>query len=1302
MKRILTVLVLSLLTLTGYAQSAKRIYVSGGLVVVADSAGTYRYSYPQNVEYRTRNGQFKIYQGSVELESLPPGKFLNQSGNPYNATSATAAFDAFSATIPISGTGTSGGGVSVATYQNDRSADIAATQAAQDVASSAKAKADSAKLAADQAASAAATALTRANSVSAGVATANTNATSAQSAATSAASAATTAQTTADQALTKANSVSAGVASATSSATAAQAVASSALSTAQSASTTAASALAAANTAATSVGSVTATANQALSAATSATTAAASADTKATQALSGVSSVTAGVNSVSAAANAAQSTANSAITAASSATTAAAAATTKANSVSTALAATNTRIDNLTLTGADTYSQLTVYVKVKTRAGIQAVLDSIPAYSTVVLSSTYAIGDGAIYVNKPVRITGFNGWLNGGTTNHVLMILASPYIELDHIGFKSMDTGSGYAMLLGNELKTCSHLRVHDCEFTCPVGLYNAFSLTPYSEFSSQGVLYEDIQVYNNYAHDLNRMFYEFTAHSWNFALWGKGLTFINNRVVNTGLNSNDGMVFSYSCECQDVVVANNSGEGFTGYGGEMIGPNGWSITNNTLRTTKTNPSGGGVVNGYNITDGNNTANNNPGHGATRGSITGGSVNVTGRPFLARYADNVSITGGYFKGYEISLQNSTRLNISNITYDSNGPSGIYIDGTSNSKFDNNVISTAGAPDPKYQQYAFVNGATGNTISGGTLIGAPANGVNIYPANDPNNTWSNVYVQGVGYINNNAFATQVTANTTGLVSVSATANNALAAASAPNEIYIDKGTATNTMAGSGTPGDPARPNTNVITRKVYTDSLLTLKQDALTFGPGLAYNATTKTLSSSATGGGGTTVQDNSQSSRGSFNGAPGMYEGLVATRGMLPDDFFPSNSQIMSRSVHFSTQPITSLKIALANWYVKPGGGAPSETGTGATATYTASVEYPAGTYTRITFAGGNTASIASLSTVISDYVTLPTPIPANTQFWIRIWGNSPNGLIFQATNPTGSLGGGFNAGNSSSPTADLTMTNGSIGSADISLSPLAIIGWTNNASMFIPGDSRGLGINDNVSDPTGNYGNITKSLGQNYGYMQLTASVEALSGWLAGSANQQSLLRYTTHVINALNYNDIWIGGKSLATCIANTTAVTSIGRALNKKVYNITIGPRTTSTDSWATVANQSVQDAGVNAIRLSYNAWVRGGGNGQDGYFDIADAEESARDSGKWKVNGSANYFTSDGIHESSAGNQAIRASGVIPSYLFLNRPYQFTTTQRNALTGVSEGLEIYNLTTHAKEFYNGTQWKSITTN
>jgi hypothetical protein len=41
-------------------------------------------------------------------------------------------------------------------------------------------------------------------------------------------------------------------------------------------------------------------------------------------------------------------------------------------------------------------------------------------------------------------------------------------------------------------------------------------------------------------------------------------------------------------------------------------------------------------------------------------------------------------------------------------------------------------------------------------------------------------------------------------------------------------------------------------------------------------------------------------------------------------------------------------------------------------------------------------------------------------------------------------------------------------------------------------------------------------------------------------------------------------------------------------------------------------------------------------------------------------------------------------------------------RMTTAQRDAITSPAEGLEIYNLTTHTKDFFNGTVWKTILTN
>lgn len=40
-----------------------------------------------------------------------------------------------------------------------------------------------------------------------------------------------------------------------------------------------------------------------------------------------------------------------------------------------------------------------------------------------------------------------------------------------------------------------------------------------------------------------------------------------------------------------------------------------------------------------------------------------------------------------------------------------------------------------------------------------------------------------------------------------------------------------------------------------------------------------------------------------------------------------------------------------------------------------------------------------------------------------------------------------------------------------------------------------------------------------------------------------------------------------------------------------------------------------------------------------------------------------------------------------------------PPRMTTTQRDAITSPTEGLVVYNSTTHTLDFYNGTAWKQI---
>ena len=58
----------------------------------------------------------------------------------------------------------------------------------------------------------------------------------------------------------------------------------------------------------------------------------------------------------------------------------------------------------------------------------------------------------------------------------------------------------------------------------------------------------------------------------------------------------------------------------------------------------------------------------------------------------------------------------------------------------------------------------------------------------------------------------------------------------------------------------------------------------------------------------------------------------------------------------------------------------------------------------------------------------------------------------------------------------------------------------------------------------------------------------------------------------------------------------------------------------------------------------------------------------------------------------IHASAKFQVDSTTQGVLPT--------RMTTTQRDAIASPAEGLEIYNLTTHKKNFYNGSAWEQVT--
>ena len=159
-------------------------------------------------------------------------------------------------------------------------------------------------------------------------------------------------------------------------------------------------------------------------------------------------------------------------------------------------------------------------------------------------------------------------------------------------------------------------------------------------------------------------------------------------------------------------------------------------------------------------------------------------------------------------------------------------------------------------------------------------------------------------------------------------------------------------------------------------------------------------------------------------------------------------------------------------------------------------------------------------------------------------------------------------------------------------------------------------------------------------------------------------------LTRGCNVAISNFGTNDIYTDSRTLAQVQADCLALWTWAVARGMPVYQTTLLPQSSTTDSYATLGNQTTRTG--NTTRVSFNNWVRAGapidsttkaavavgtsgalvagatGHPLKGYFETADLVESARDSGKWIVTGAANYATSDGTHPSAALHAILAAA------------------------------------------------------
>lgn len=355
------------------------------------------------------------------------------------------------------------------------------------------------------------------------------------------------------------------------------------------------------------------------------------------------------------------------------------------------------------------------------------------------------------------------------------------------------------------------------------------------------------------------------------------------------------------------------------------------------------------------------------------------------------------------------------------------------------------------------------------------------------------------------------------------------------------------------------------------------------------------------------------------------------YLGFVATRGHAPTTYNAGAKNSMSRSRHIAMDNISQIQLAFAGYSV----GALGEGAVGANLTYTASIEFPVGVaVTRITFGSQSSGVCAPGTTLFSDMVNLPTPIPRGESFYVRMFITTTGGIPFSQAvglnTPTGAVPASgewwvLSSGAVTDNTGSLTNQNNGIAANAGMQVPLAILGYTNRHSMLIVGDSRTIGpqAQENVCNTVGDTGNIARSVGRQFAYCGVGAGGEQLAGAVGSQFSQRTLMAaYCSHIVCAYGINDFQTGGLSAATTLTN---LASFAAKFNptKPIIVCTVEPNTNSTDGWGTVANQSQVSGSANTQRVLYNDALRRGS-----YLtpivrtaDIANAVESAPNSGTW---------------------------------------------------------------------------------
>lgn len=288
-------------------------------------------------------------------------------------------------------------------------------------------------------------------------------------------------------------------------------------------------------------------------------------------------------------------------------------------------------------------------------------------------------------------------------------------------------------------------------------------------------------------------------------------------------------------------------------------------------------------------------------------------------------------------------------------------------------------------------------------------------------------------------------------------------------------------------------------------------------------------------------------------------------------------------------------------------------------------------------TFHDVTFGGGNlTQHFEPGDSIKSDPVEIPVTAGKYITVSMYFEGTKfPHAIVSQTANGEGARAGNQLKSQTFSPISQAVF------------GPVAIYGRTADRSfetIACIGDSISIGANFG----TAIYGDYLQG---ELGFMQLTALTSGRGYVTLGMNGQQltgfgpnnrprriAIAKYGSADIALVNYgtNDLAYSTSSLDELKAKYLDVWKACKDAGMRVYQTTITPRTTSTDSWATTEAQTPINAkfagGDSSLRSQINDWIRTKPSADlDGIIDVASIVETGPNSGFWKAE-----TTDDGIH------------------------------------------------------------------